>query len=123
MRNWLKAEILVPRWFVLILTILSVLTFSITETIAHELHQETIWLKSEVTELTCGRGDIARLCSVDPLNLPPLGTLVGFIEISVASICLLVILLCSGWILVRRNVGRSADHCLAAAQRDGDDAR
>ncbi len=96
MKKWLTHKLIVPRWVILSLMILSIFAFVLMQSRAHDLHQKTAWLESELLELTCGHDYIERLCSVDPLGIPLFGTITGFAEMQIAFICIVLIIV-GGW--------------------------
>ncbi|MCP4604883.1 MAG: hypothetical protein GY847_30910 [Proteobacteria bacterium] len=94
MKQWLIQRQAIPRWVILVIAVLTIVSFVTIYVKAHELDKEK---QAAGIELWYERHPLG---SINVLEIPPVGTL-RYVEITIGFLCSLSVVIVAVWILLQ----------------------
>ncbi len=94
MKRWLIQRQTAPRWVILVIAVLTIVSFVVIYVKAYELDKEK---QAAEIELWYERHPWG---SINVLEIPPVGTL-RYVEITIGFLCSLSVVIVAIWILLR----------------------
>ena len=102
MNVWLNSRVEIPRWAVILVSIVVFFSVFMIMTGAYYLFLISVYLSNEVYELTCGR-DVLRFCSVQQGPIPVFVPVISSPYLLVGIMGLLIVLAVFLFWIVRKS--------------------
>jgi len=111
MKQWLRQEKAVPWWVLLLIMLLTIVSFVLVQMKAHELHLNWYWAQLRLSELEYAleHPEPGIMSSRNPLGPPPMATIADFTEMKIGLLCSLGVAVGSGWYLFRGRRARKGN--------------